>query len=189
MELQPGKTTALVGASGSGKSTSVKLGLVKSRFIVLYIRALEEIIFSQKPCKVGQWSMLRPVCLIWYSSRGSWFSDIMIPWKVQSWLMECLWKTGTWPICIDIWWLAQLYVHLMAEAQHQAARIWRFIWQKLCAIRHWWLKSLFCSILLCDKTFFMAFPIAILILIPRTKCMQCFRSYGQSRLVWTTPAV
>lgn len=34
MELQPGKTTALVGASGSGKSTSVKLGLVKSRFIV-----------------------------------------------------------------------------------------------------------------------------------------------------------
>lgn len=131
--------------------------------------------------------MLRPVCLIWYSSRGSWFSDIMIPWKVQSWLMECLWKTGTWPICIDIWWLAQLYVHLMAEAQHQAARIWRFIWQKLCAIRHWWLKSLFCSILLCDKTFFMAFPIAILILIPRTKCMQCFRSYGQSRLVWTTP--
>ena len=26
MELQPGKTTALVGASGSGKSTSVKLG-------------------------------------------------------------------------------------------------------------------------------------------------------------------
>jgi len=26
IELQPGKTTALVGASGSGKSTSVKLG-------------------------------------------------------------------------------------------------------------------------------------------------------------------
>ena len=61
---------------------------------------------------VVKWSMSMrwQICLIWYRSRGSWFSDIMIPWKVQSWSMECLWKTGTWPICIDIWWLAQLYV-------------------------------------------------------------------------------
>lgn len=34
MELQPGKTTALVGASGSGKSTTVQLGEGALIFIV-----------------------------------------------------------------------------------------------------------------------------------------------------------
>ncbi len=188
MELQPGKTTALVGASGSGKSTSVKLGLVK--WIQIYIRALEIDFLLLNNVVKWSMSMRRPICLIWYRSRGSWFSDIMIPWKVQSWSMECLWKTGTWPICIDTWWLAQLYVHLMAEAQHQ----WLVCSSFWCdAIRHWWLKSLSCSILLCDKTFFMAFPIAVLILIPRTECKQSFPSsmdnLGWYDIICTKPTI
>lgn len=41
IELQPGKTTALVGASGSGKSTSVKLGSRQSPTFRSSLQCLE----------------------------------------------------------------------------------------------------------------------------------------------------